>query len=212
MFKLDEQYLKNLKAFIGKEIRIYSLENGIEFYHDIELQYRLIELSLNHYELQIIERGKIAWKTSYDNKSETEMKRELALILRGYFGAGMPDFGLAREKFKSIENKNLTKLDELMSMYVGNDFYSINNPQEWKINFDLSQTGEYDIYFLCKNGTKIERGKVGPISIFSKFCLEARYLKESLERINQYQKFFSEHLQDDEIEYLLYRKDIKNRN
>ena len=205
MFRLDGLYLRNLEKFVGKKIPMRELKNGIEFGKDPEVQQRWIEKSKNHYAFQIIERGQLSWEDEYNNISLTEMKRKLAIRLQGSFGKSI-DFAKTSE-FREILNNDLEKVEQLMKKYVGEGFYSINNPQIDKINLESLEANLYNIYLLHDDGERSYREqKAKEPFAFARFYNSAISLKERLKRIDEYQKVFNDRLTKNEIEEILFNK------
>lgn len=198
---LDTQYIENLNAFIGKKIQVKNFDEYLEFPYDAELQYRLIEKPLSNYEFQAIERGKVFRSTEYNAISVKEMKRNLALNLKGLFG-GSIDYSKADE-FRAINFGDIEQLDHLMQKFIGSDYYSINEPQTWKVNLEI-QENQYNLYILLRNNDKLYREKnISSKRAYSRFYNEALFLKETIKNIHLYQKIFKDKLTDDEIDRLV---------
>ena len=203
MFKLEKEYWENVEKFVGNRIEMEHLGDGVEFIANAEIKYRLIEISPNNYAFQIIERGQKRWEVEY--KSNLEMKRRLALTLKGYFGKGM-DYSKSKE-FRGIKRNDLEKVEELMKSYIDKDFFSINQPEILKVNLEQIGDDKFNIYVLLTNGDRIYVEENAESSFaFPRFYNEALFMKENLQRINQYQEIFGETLTDYEIEYLLYKR------
>lgn len=199
---LDIQYINNLDKYTGKNIQLKSIGNGIEIYYDFEIQYRLIAKSLNDYEFQTIERGKVI--RSIEFHSELEMKRNLALIVKGIFDNRI-DYSVS-DVFEELSEENLKELTILMNTHVEEDYYSIDNPERWRINLEpTNQNGKFNLYILLSSNVKVYiESDIGTKRAFKRFYNEAIYFKENMKRINLYQEIFDDRLSYDEIDQLLH--------
>jgi len=198
MFKLDERYLKNLEEFLDKKIQLRERENKIEIYADAEIQFILRKKSENSYVFQTIERGQILIEYEYNNLSEENMKRILAINLKGLFGESV-DYSKA-VNFKNISLKDLEKS---MNDLVGREYYSINHAEVLRINLEQLENGGFDIYLLLSDGERINLAE--NIHSFSRFYNEAVTLKEDLNRVTIYQEIFNDKLVNSEIEEILFK-------
>ena len=201
MFDLDKNYIETLERFLDKKLTFHYLENGIEFIYDTEIQYILLEQSSTSYVFQTIEKGIIVREIEY--KSALEMKRKLTLNLKGLFGEKI-DYTKS-ELFEEIDRNDINHLEVLMNELIGSEFYSINNPEIWKINLEATeQINVYNIYILLSDNSKIFiEENFNDIFTFPRFYNEALFLKENMERINMYQELFEDKLVENEIDELL---------
>ena len=194
---LDKLYICNLEKYVGIKLKIIQKENNTEIIQDSELRYSLELKTDNIYIFSCIERGEKIKICEYS--SELEMKRKLAISIRGFMG----------EKINYIngddfENtKNIVELDKLMNLYIGEKYYSISNPQTMKINLEVSNN-KYSIYLFDKNGEKIykEENEEAPY-VFYRFYSESLFYKNMLEKINSYEIIFNDILTEKE-KYELY--------
>jgi len=187
---LDDIYFETLEKYVGKKLDIIKGENTIKFYDDVEIQY-ILEEKDKIYSFYIVERGKRSKLAEYF--SEREMKRELALTIKAFFGE-KTDYGDLK-KFRNISS--LEEGKKLMSIYIESEYYSIMNSEAMKINLEnAEEKNRYNIYFLNDNYEKkyIERN-IDISFAFFRFYNEARSLKRHFKMIKEYEMIF-----DDSIE------------
>ena len=185
---LDNIYFEKLEKYVGKKLDFIKRENEIEFYEDVEIHY-ILEEKDKIYSFYIVERGKRSKLADYF--SEKEMKQELALTIKAFFGEKV-DYSKSKE-FDNI--KSLEECKKLMDKYIEQEYYSIMNPEVMKINLEKEKE-KYSIYFLNDNNEKKYIEKYIDISFaFSRFYNEACYLKWYFNIIKEYEMIF-----DDSIE------------
>lgn len=184
---LERAYIENLKKYVGKDLNIIESENRIEVIRDNEIQY-ILENDLNsNYVFYCVERGKKITIGRYF--TEMEMRRKFAIAIKGFFGEKI-NYNNG-DKFE--EAKNIIEVENLMSLYVGEEYYSIMNPKKMKINLEEEEKGKYSIYLLGENGEKqYKEKKLDVPFVFFRFYSEALFFKVSIERINEYEKIFND--------------------
>lgn len=197
---LDDIYIERLEKYVGKKIKIFKKENEIEFYYDVEMQYILEEKDKVYY-FYSVERGKRSEIAKYF--SEKEMKRRIAINIKGFFG-GTIDYNNL-EKFRNI--KNFEKGKELMSLYMEPEYYSIMEPKAIKINLEQGDNDDtYNIYFLSNKNEKKYIEKNADISFaFFRFYAESYYLKRSLKRMKEYEAIFEDKIEEKKLYGLIVR-------
>lgn len=197
---LNNRYINTLEKYIGKKIAFTHVENGIRFCSDSEVQYQLIERSSQTYEFQTLRRGQVARTVEY--KSHQEMQRRFAITLKGLLG-GEIDYSGA-DKIKAIGN-DFAKLNNIMALLVGAEFYSINDPSVMKVNLESTENDKkFSIYILLNSDQKIviEEAIENPFA-FLRFYNEALFLKERMRRIQDYEKLFNDYMTESEIDEIM---------
>ena len=191
---LEESYINNLEKYIGRKLNIIEKENRMEVIYDAEIQYVLRRNDINHYSFYLVQRNQSSEIAEY--YSELEMKRKFSIAMKEIFGEKI-DYSKTDE-FEKAEN--LAEVENLMNLYVGQEYYSIKKPQKKKINLELTEEKKYSIYFLKENDKRnyIERNLKAPFA-FCRFYNEALFLKMSIEKINEYQMIFADKMEDEEI-------------
>lgn len=190
---LEESYIEKLEKYVGKKLNIVQKEKEINVIADAESQYVLKEED-DHFSFYSIQRNQISIIDEY--YSEEEMRRMFAITMRGFLGKEI-DYSRA-EEMEKVED--ISEVERLMGLYVGNEYYSIMKPEKKKINLEISGKNEYNIYLLKKNEERsyIEENLEAPFA-FLRFYNEALFLKTMLERIEEYQVIFKETVSEEEI-------------
>lgn len=202
--KLGKKYMDNLEKCTGEKIQYIYIENGIEFICDMEIQYQFIKKESGIYEFLTLERGKVLRKDLMEFKSHIQIKRKLTLILMGLFGE-KADFSKA-QLLEKMDGENTGLLDDFMEKHIGEDYYSINNPQIWKMNLEnIDKEKGYNIYLILNSGNKIYREKeIKDKRAFIRFYNETVYFKHRMMQIKKYQKIFGDKLSNEDIDELIY--------
>jgi hypothetical protein len=186
----DDDYLKKLRKYLGKEI-IMSVSNyETRIYVDTETKY-FLRNDEYQYVLILMERGCETELAKFQTK--TEMKRNFALWMKSIFGNNIK-YPYA-DKFEGIENLSLFK--ELMYQYLDKELFSIDNEKENKIILTKNQDGSYNIFYLDRKGKKyfIEENEEAPF-VFERFYSEVEFYGEMIQRVNEYEFVFEDKLND----------------
>lgn len=202
----DSKYLENLKIYVGKDVIIYDRGDEADFYDDWDIQYFLRRKG-QKYILIIKERGCERDLTIYD--SEIEMKRNIALIVKNIYSKNI-DYSLS-EEFEDATNT--LELKRLISKYADESLYSVNDVKEDRINIQSEENNLYSIFFLDKRGNRcfFERDAEAPFA-FARFYNEVVSYRESLKRLETYEKAFQDWLDYDDKIDLLYGSRLKCDN
>lgn len=189
---LEESYIEKLEKYVGRKLNIIQREKEINVICDAESQYVLKEED-NHFSFYSIQRNQISKIGEY--YSEEEMRRMFAITMRGFLGKEI-DYSKA-EEMEKIES--ISDVERMMELYVGKEYYSIMKPEKKKINLEISEKKDYNIYLLKENEERsyIEENLEAPFA-FARFYNEALFLKTMLERIREYQVIFEETISEEE--------------
>lgn len=190
----EEMYLEKLQKYVGRKLNIIQKENEIKIIYDVETSYVLKENHNKQYSFYSIQRNELMEIAEY--YSEEEMKREFAIAIKGFFSEEIDYSGA--NKLETAKEMSVVK--GVMESQIGNEYYSIGQSQEMKINLEQKGENEYNIYLLGTNGERnyIEENLEAPF-VFVRFYNEALFLKVMKERIEEYQEIFNEKLSEEEI-------------
>lgn len=190
----EEMYLEKLQKYVGRKLNIIQKENEIEIIYDVETSYVLKENHNKQYSFYSIQRNEIMEIAEY--YSEEEMKREFAIAIKGFFSEEIDYSG--SDELETAKEMSVVK--GVMESRIGNEYYSVGESQEMKINLEQKGENEYNIYLLGTNGERnyIEENLEAPF-VFVRFYNEALFLKVMKERIEEYQEIFNEKLSEEEI-------------